>query len=115
MTFNLVSLAWVFFRAGSLGEGLYIYRNIFNFYSNLLVVDNLGIYEFLKYNVILGNDIRFSVNMMIILSIMVFISTEKLMSVLSKKPIFRWPVYYLLFMSILILRLDETKFIYFKF
>jgi D-alanyl-lipoteichoic acid acyltransferase DltB (MBOAT superfamily) len=53
VTFNLVSVAWIFFRSDSLGDALYIVKNIVSLdYLSMIRTD--GFQRFFKYNVLLG-------------------------------------------------------------
>ncbi len=115
ITFNLVSFAWVFFRANSLNDAWYVAKNLLGFYSNFISAGKHGIYEFIDHNVIIVNGISTFVTMVIISAIVGVVGNDRLMQVLDKKLIFRWLVYYTLFISILVLRLDNTTFIYLKF
>lgn len=53
VTFNLVSFAWIFFRAGSL-NGLYAVKNVFNISGNFRSLHDLGVVAFARSNILIG-------------------------------------------------------------
>ena len=115
VTFSLVCLAWVFFRASSLSEAFSIlskgaaaWEDLFNsrVWERLLFAGPLR-FEFLVGSVSIG------------LLIFVHIVQERFswIEILSNKPgWFRWPIYYAGVLSILLLGNFGTRpFIYFQF
>jgi D-alanyl-lipoteichoic acid acyltransferase DltB (MBOAT superfamily) len=54
LTFNLVCLAWVFFRANSLADGWYIVTNVLDFRGNLASLGAKGVVGFVKASVLFG-------------------------------------------------------------
>lgn len=115
VTFNLVSFAWIFFRAQDLRDAWYVVRKLPDFSGNLASLGRSGIAAFVQHNVIFDNNRVVSINMAFILVVMAFLNTEKILAVLNKRATIRWLAYYVLFVSILILQSDITKFMYLKF
>ncbi len=110
ITFHLVLLAWVFFRADSLSDAIYILTHIFADFSQPLGSLDLGMSS-----------------QGLILSLMVILFMEavhlvqgrqgSVISALSRKPVvIRWAVYLFLTLSVLNLRVEyQAPFIYFQF
>ncbi|GFE60485.1 MBOAT family protein [Geobacter sp. AOG2] len=108
-TFNLVCFAWIFFRANSLSDALYIIRHLFSgFDSNitsalltsgkislLILLCSLGIVN-LSYIFIRFSDVK---------------------TKFYDKPLwFRWSIYYGLVVLLLVCNIDiDSMFVYFKF
>jgi D-alanyl-lipoteichoic acid acyltransferase DltB (MBOAT superfamily) len=103
VTFNLVSFAWVFFRAKSLEDALYVVKNLINInYSN---------YVFIKSN---------SINCFIILACslatLLFAKKYSNADIFIKHRTYRWIGYYVLLLSILLFYVENNgSFIYFQF
>lgn len=115
VTFNLVSFAWVFFRANSLADAWYVAKNILNIHSNLDWAGKYGMVQFIKHNVTFGMGAIELGTTATLLMVASTVSTERLMTVFQKKVSHRWAIYYILFITILLFKLDSTQFIYFKF
>lgn len=101
ITFHLVCLAWIFFRANTFGDALYIVRNIVRFgghgtvfkasdYSNLLFLVAGAAFYILSKSWISAQSRLFG----------------------SK---FRWVFYYVLFFIVFYLGTSKSNFIYFQF
>ncbi|MCL4114221.1 UNVERIFIED_CONTAM: hypothetical protein GTU68_065102 [Idotea baltica] len=115
LTFTLVCFAWIFFRANSLSDALYLIKNIFVF--NPEVVLKNGMYE-------MGLDRReFKVALIAIAALLSFDFIEGKLSfynLLRKQHIiFRWLFYVILILVILIFGVyggnEKAPFIYFQF
>lgn len=113
ITFFLVCVAWIFFRAPSLTDALYILTHLFVGWRNLLEgLEQLPFWNELKFEFITG-----------LVSIGVLIGVELLErkgsfpSFLNAKPAWiRWPVYYFLLLSVLLFgEFGLKQFIYFQF
>ena len=115
VTFSLVSLAWVFFRAHSISDAIYILSHLFTGWQDIIHADVLiknPLWGSLKFQWITG-----------IASIGVLILVEwgtrhgSIVEMISAKPIWiRWPTYYFILLSILLFGHFGTKqFIYFQF
>ncbi len=113
-TFHLVLFAWVFFRANSLNDAIYILNNALNFSS-------MGINSLLSGAVNLGlkrYDILIAILSVAFMEIIHLIQRKtKIREFISSKPIFlRWSFYIVLLFTILIFGVFElNEFIYFQF
>lgn len=109
ITFILVNIAWVFFRANSLSDAIYILRNIFTEWN--LNISELG----------LGIGWLGFVYALMIIGFMEFIHIiqehRSIRQFLSSKPILlRWSIYIFIVIMILLFGVfDNTEFIYFQF
>lgn len=115
MTFNLVSLAWVFFRAQSIGDGFVIIQRIFTSLVSLRFIHEVVGSAFIKVN---KQDIVSALGVIAFgLIIFVFNGSESIRNLLSGKPkLVRWAVYYTLILGIIFYGVfNKTKFIYFQF
>jgi len=117
ITFNLVSFAWIFFRAESLRDASRVITNLFTGLGT-----QLGSLSVLKESLSLGLGkfdlavAAFSLAIMIVLEFTNRENNEHLLR-LQKKPIyFRWAIYYLLVMWIaLFSATGSQEFVYFRF
>lgn len=117
LTNLLVMFAWIFFRANSMNDAIYIIKNLFVNLKLALIpsyvistIFNLGL------NNVDTVIIVFSVLILIIVSIIE--RKESWISLLQRKPIFfRFSVYYVLIMYLIffIYYIGNSKFIYFQF
>lgn len=113
--FSLVCFAWIFFRANSISEGLYIASNLFNDMhkiTDLQYVYNISSTWGLNYFEILSTT--FSITFLIIIETF---SKTKLFLKLKKFTILRFSFYYILCLIILSLGVfnNAGEFIYFQF
>jgi D-alanyl-lipoteichoic acid acyltransferase DltB (MBOAT superfamily) len=113
ITFNLVSFAWIFFRAKSLSDASYIVRHLFAFR-----------HEYGRWLLPQGALLLAKTDVVIALWAVLFMELVhlsyphgRMRQFLSDKPVWvRWPIYYLLTCSILFLgTFGAEKFIYFQF
>lgn len=111
ITFHLVSFAWIFFRANNLQDALYIIKNLFT---------NLCFQNYKLYNFSLSK-FDFAISIMSIIFFIIielFQGHKSIIRSLSQKPIlFRWILYYLFVIFIILFGVYNTdaKFIYFQF
>lgn len=118
ITFHLVLFAWIFFRANSLSDALYIITHIFplNFHEFMAILTSTGATE-----AVLGLTKRGLILAIISIGVMEAIhflqSKGSVGKILSQKPIaIRWAIYYLLIMSIISFgEFSMQEFIYFQF
>lgn len=103
VTFNLVSLAWVFFRAPELRTASYVISNYF-YVSNSLQPE-LSFSQFMNYFIPIITSI----------SVVFWIRNEKLMPIFNKRMIFRWFFYYFLLFVTWYFYVPDVTFIYFRF
>lgn len=106
VTFNLVSFAWVFFRAGSLGDAWYVVSNLLYGFKGLrsgLVLSQ-------------GRVNLLAVVMSFTLIVAISVYLTKLKPVFQKYFLFRWFLYYVLAFNIIFLAAkSKGTFIYFGF
>lgn len=108
-TFILVNIGWIFFRANSVSDAIYILKNIFfNFVFNFsLLASEIGINKILYCFTIIG-----------FMELVHLIQEHKgIRSFLDNKPTYiRWGIYIIIILSILLLGVfNNTEFIYFQF
>lgn len=116
ITFSLICLAWVFFRAKNINEALYIVTHIFSGLGSMLS------FRGLRSNLLgLGFD---KFDYLIALISIGFMETVHLLQrhkgvrqMLSERPFWlRWAVYYIIVLSIIFFGVFErSQFIYFQF
>jgi alginate O-acetyltransferase complex protein AlgI len=108
-TFHLVLLTWVFFRANTLSDAIYILRNIF---TGIEIKGGYGLNFGGTYEILI------TIAVLMVLLLVDFIK-EKGVTIRywrSSPTFFRWALYYLLVFSILLFgEFGVTEFIYFQF
>lgn len=115
ITFVLVTIAWVFFRANSIHDGFYIVSHLF---SNWSAVSDPA---FLKKAIFMGHTaMQFSIALasLAFMIIVHYIERHETMrTMFAGKPLWlRWSFYYIFVTGILLLGSSGTeKFIYFQF
>jgi len=116
-TFLLVAFAWIFFRANTIQDALYISTHIFsgmeevlsNVLAHTFTFDAIGLTK---------TELIFSVFLILFLEIVHYYQSKTNLAELfrSKPLVVRWSVYFAMVMVILIFGLFESKqFIYFQF
>lgn len=107
MTFHLIIFAWIFFRAHSISDALYIISHLSVFNDGKLNLNTFNGYQF------------YIVTIAIALMEIVHLLQQRgsLRKMISQRPIWvRWAIYYILIFAILIFGQFGTKeFIYFQF
>jgi len=116
LTFNLVSFAWIFFRASDVKQALYIIRNIFNIDTICAFLQTKNWEIYLNENILLGSN-RYVFTIMITLLILESTIHKTTYTVIFKMPkVARWSVYYVLIFSVILFHSrDKVSFIYFGF
>lgn len=115
VTFSFVTFAWIFFRAASFSDALYIATHLFD---NLGIITNL---PQLEKSVLIGlNRVDFTIAILAILGMEIVQLVQRGGSVrllLARQPaLIRWSAYYLLLIVTLIFGVYESRqFIYFQF
>jgi len=108
VTFLLVSFAWIFFRANSLGDAVYIV-------THLIPPLNLATLSEIAFHL---NRLKVALPAIFVLELVQLLQNRgSVREMLAKQPAWvRWAAYYALVMSILLLgKFAEQKFIYFQF
>lgn len=110
-TFNLVSFAWIFFRADSISDAVYIVQNLFvgmEFNTSLIDLMPFGWYDWLisLSAILLMEAVHWGQR-----------KNSSLRGVIRRQPVWlRWSVYYLLVVAIFIFgRFGAVEFIYASF
>jgi len=114
-TFVLVSFAWIFFRANSVSDSLYIISHLFSGWEKEFSIDGLRNMVFWKegrFEFIIG-----SASIVFLIVVQIFQRNGRIYHLLSSKPIgLRWSFYYFILLAILLCGNFGTKqFIYFQF
>jgi len=115
IVFALVSLAWIFFRADSLHDALYVVTHLHTGWAHALTQTRL------ESMVLLGRPRSDFVIAMACLVFFWIVHTienhDRMRNMLSRKPfILRWPIYYAMVIAVLLLSAPGTqKYIYFQF
>lgn len=118
ITFHLVLFAWIFFKANSLSDALYIITHIFplNLNDFIAILNSTGateaVFGLTKRGLLLA---IISIVLMEVVHLMQLKGSVR--NMLSRKPlIIRWAVYYLLIISIISFgEFNMQEFIYFQF
>jgi D-alanyl-lipoteichoic acid acyltransferase DltB (MBOAT superfamily) len=111
ITFLLISFAWIFFRANTISDAFYLTTHLWTGWDRVSF-QRIPFWEVLRFEFIVG-----------ISSIFVLLLVEKMQGdrdfaeMIFLKPIWiRWPLYYVLMLSILLLgHFGQRQFIYFQF
>lgn len=120
ITFSMVCLAWIFFRANSISDAFYVLMHLSDGLNNL--PQNLRSLPFIKQNILLGRD-KFDF-IIAIAAIVVLLIThfwqrkESGRAILERQNIWiRWGFYYALILAILFFGAfnESQQFIYFQF
>lgn len=119
ITFLLVCFAWIFFRAATMADALYIVKHMFKGWGNIFSIEGLHIMTSAPHS--LGLDKREFVVAIVAIGIMEFVHFMQrhgqIRHMLAKQNFFiRWAVYFILVNSIFIFgATGERQFIYFQF
>jgi D-alanyl-lipoteichoic acid acyltransferase DltB (MBOAT superfamily) len=112
ITFFLVCLAWIFFRANNISDGLYIVSHLWTGWGGFSAGALVPFEGVLKFNLVIG------VVSTGILLIIHFLQGEDYFShwLSQKRMVWRWSVYYSMILAILLFGPSQSKeFIYFQF
>lgn len=112
VTFNLVSFAWIFFRANNVGDAIYVIRNLI--YVGGL--SELTTKEYMMKNIFLSQT-KADVAVIIMLIILYFSRIYKVRAQIFEKPLYvRWCAYIaLVFGTLMFAGADTGSFLYMKF
>lgn len=116
VTFNLVSFAWIFFRAGSVADAWYLISNLI-YFDNLINIQPTGFGNYFKENVFLGHgDHNFIVTISVLVIILAVNLLKNRYSMYKNNLLIRWSIYYILVISIVLFGVFRgDSFVYFKF
>ena len=127
ITFSLVSFAWIFFRAKSLSDAVYIVTHLFSGLGDLIVratahgLSAQGVAEALRPMFLIFHKKEFMLMVSLILVLELIHYFQEHLSIrrlLNARPFWlRWSMYYIFVIGILLLGVinSENQFIYFQF
>jgi D-alanyl-lipoteichoic acid acyltransferase DltB (MBOAT superfamily) len=115
VTFNLVNLAWVFFRANSLTDALYVLKNIVNINKSYEMFAEMGAVKFINANILVGQGKISFLILVMVLTTVGFVNNDRILYLLNKPMLFRIIIYNIILISIIVFRVHSNVFIYFKF
>jgi alginate O-acetyltransferase complex protein AlgI len=115
VTFFLASFAWIFFRANTISDAIYIISNLFSGWGDVLtfdVLNNMPSWRPLKFELAVS-----LISIGILLVIHLKERRGNIIDWFSEKPIWvRWSVYYFFLLAILLFgNFGSKQFIYFQF
>jgi len=115
VTFFLVSFAWIFFRANTISDAIYIISNLFSGWGRGLTFEafeKMPFVESLKFELVVS---LFAIGILLVVHLIE--RRENIIDWFSEKPIWlRWSVYYSIILSILLFgNFGSKQFIYFQF
>jgi alginate O-acetyltransferase complex protein AlgI len=114
-TFNMVSFAWVFFRARNLGDAWYVVKNMVSVRSDYWLVHNLGFTTFVNKSLFIG-DSNFEFSVLIASLSIIYLCNDKLSILFTKPTWHRWTCYTLLLTVLVLFRMGgKPIFVYFQF
>lgn len=116
IVFLLVNFAWIFFRANTVSEAIYIVTNLFNFEENLFTFSALQ--TSLKKLHITKIEFLITSSSIVLLEVIHLIQrTGSIRDKIKSKPIIaRWFMYYIIVFFILLFgKFGNNQFIYFQF
>lgn len=115
VTFNLVCLAWVFFRAASFRDALYAVRHSLDLGGALAVLRQLGWARYYDQHVLLGQGGNAPVTLLAAIGIYLLWSRKDPAAFWNLPTWRRWCAYYALTLAICLFSASTTRFIYFQF
>jgi D-alanyl-lipoteichoic acid acyltransferase DltB (MBOAT superfamily) len=115
ITFFLVSFAWIFFRANSISDALYIVAHLFTGWGTLFRFDlfeSIPLWKPLRFELMVG-----IASIAVLTFVHLLQGRGNVIQIVSQKPIWiRWSVYYSILLSILLFgHFGSKEFIYFQF
>jgi D-alanyl-lipoteichoic acid acyltransferase DltB (MBOAT superfamily) len=120
VTFNLVSFAWIFFRAPTVNDAIYVVNNFYRLTNNIQLYSQVGLHRFIKGNVMLENSMTETIILLVFVLVLILVSLFRHVQIYNvnfKYYRYRWMFYYVLTLSILFYGCfnKNTQFIYVQF
>ncbi|MDO4566250.1 MAG: MBOAT family O-acyltransferase [Oscillospiraceae bacterium] len=113
-TFMLVSVAWIFFRADTVNDAVYIFKNMFAGVSQPLAYITAGI-EQLEFTAVKACSIILSTTLLFAFDF-VDMKHDIMTKISNSNTIIRWVIYYAVLLMILVVgQFGLSQFIYFQF
>jgi alginate O-acetyltransferase complex protein AlgI len=106
ITYHIICLLWVFFRANSVADGIYIIKNIFHGWPTIFI-DAVA----MSYGIL-------GIFILLFIQMVQLVNEQKTIDKLlvTWPPGIRWAFYYIVIFSIILLGVDgKSQFIYFQF
>ena len=114
VTFHLVTFAWIFFRAESLSDAWYVAKHIFDVHGSCVTARAMGLHDYIRDNVTMGRGGFAGCAAMLLVPLAVY-KVRDAFKFYEKPLLFRWAVYHILFLTILLYHPSGHAFIYFRF
>ena len=116
VTFNLVCFAWIFFRANSLGDALYIVSHIADVKGSVEAFRKIGMLKYINTFLLFDNG-KFELLILLTAIAIYLLICKRSFSILLRQPILiRWCAYIAILLSLFFLDVPVAqKFIYFQF
>ena len=117
LTFILVAFAWIFFRANSLSDAIYVITNLFSDFDSITNTNAFKM-QFRGIGLYTDDIIKNCVLIIMLITYSLYERDGNVWGKMSKKPRwFRWVIYYILIFGILFVAPHSTvnNFIYFQF
>ncbi|HAT72932.1 MAG TPA: membrane-bound O-acyltransferase family protein [Elusimicrobia bacterium] len=115
VTFNLVSFAWIFFRAATLSDAVGAVRGIFDPMGSLAEARKVGFDKFLSTHILMGLGNWDPAILLFAFAVIYIVRRYRTVNIFEKPAWLRWSVYYALFAMIVFLGMAKDNFVYFKF
>lgn len=119
VTFSIVTLAWVFFRADTVGTAFHILSEIFSSGTWSTIVTAIIQFDFTVIDLPFHMpDFITGVILIILMEVIHFLQRKQtIVEWITQRPLFqRWAIYYLLIMGVIVLgKFEANSFIYFQF
>jgi D-alanyl-lipoteichoic acid acyltransferase DltB (MBOAT superfamily) len=112
--FNLVCFAWIFFRANNVRDAFYVVKHLA---TPSGWIPAAGLRAFLSSQILLGDQTRSSISLLLMLIVLLAGSREWLGDIQRRPALIRWPVYLALSYAIVMLGVwgSGAHFVYFAF
>ena len=116
VTFNLVSFAWVFFRANSLVDAWYVATHTLNIQSNFWEAQKLGLVAFINSKILLGiSEIEYLIALLSFV-FLTYASCVDFNIITGNNKLLKWGIYLIVFNCIIYFGVRQTgRFIYAQF
>jgi D-alanyl-lipoteichoic acid acyltransferase DltB (MBOAT superfamily) len=113
-TFNLVSFAWIFFRANNIGDAFYVVRSL-TALSGWIPLE--GIARFLSTQILLGEGFHNAVPLVLMLLVLAAGAREWTTRIQEQRALVRWPIYLALSYATVMFGVwgSSPRFVYFAF
>ncbi len=112
--FNLVCFAWIFFRANTVQDALYVVKHLA---TPSGWIPAAGLRTFLSTQILLGDQTRSSISLLLMLVVLLAGSREWLAGIQQRPALIRWPIYLAMSYAIVMLGVwgSGAHFVYFAF